>query len=173
LPPPPSQLSENGLRRVDPYLLDDQNLHREQGEQGDDDEEEEEEEEDEAPPDFTTRIPLLSSQLRSPQMAHPHRSKRTPRVVHPMSPSPSTTSSSRSRGSTTRQQKPRNNGILGHDASPSSSKPRRIVSMSARERALWRWVNVDDLDRFLEEVYRYYLGKGVWTIGLERILNLL
>jgi autophagy-related protein 9 len=45
--------------------------------------------------------------------------------------------------------------------------------MSARERALWRWVNVDDLDRFLEEVYRYYLGKGVWTIGLERILNLL
>ncbi|GAA6024204.1 hypothetical protein JCM11491_001284 [Sporobolomyces phaffii] len=130
--------------------------------------EDEDEEEDEVPPDFTSRIPLLSSQLRSSSAAGttPNR-KRKPRVLHPHSPS--TTSSSRSR-SRSRSSNPSNGGILGH-APP--SRPRPVLSMSARERALWRWVNVDDLDRFLDEVYRYYVGKGVWTIGLERILNLL
>ncbi|KAL8292241.1 hypothetical protein RQP46_001707 [Phenoliferia psychrophenolica] len=55
-------------------------------------------------------------------------------------------------------------GILG---SP------RSAGMGARERALWRWVNVEDLDYFLQEVYLYYVGKGVWAIALSRLLNLL
>lgn len=45
--------------------------------------------------------------------------------------------------------------------------------MGAKERALWRWVNVEDLDAFLQEVYMYYVGKGIWAIGLSRLLNLL
>lgn len=45
--------------------------------------------------------------------------------------------------------------------------------MNAKERALWRWVNVTDLDGFLQQVYLYYVGKGIWAIGLERTLNLL
>lgn len=47
------------------------------------------------------------------------------------------------------------------------------ATMTAKERALWRWVNVNDLDGFLHQVYLYYVGKGIWAIGLERTLNLL
>ncbi|BGP20513.1 hypothetical protein JCM10213_007671 [Rhodosporidiobolus nylandii] len=47
------------------------------------------------------------------------------------------------------------------------------AGLSARERALWRWVNVEDLDGFLGQVYVYYTGKGIWAIALERVLNLL
>lgn len=50
---------------------------------------------------------------------------------------------------------------------------KRSNRMSAKERALWRWVNVEDLDAFLQEVYLYYVGKGIWAIGLSRLLNLL
>lgn len=45
--------------------------------------------------------------------------------------------------------------------------------MTAHERALWRWVNVEDLDGFLQQCYLYYTGKGVWCIALGRGLNLL
>jgi hypothetical protein len=55
-------------------------------------------------------------------------------------------------------------GILGS---------KRSAGMGARERALWRWINVEDLDGFLQEVYLYYVGKGIWAIGLSRLLNLL
>lgn len=59
------------------------------------------------------------------------------------------------------------------------------------ERALWNWVNVYNLDAFLQEarlpasyirplltdhvcqVYAYYTGKGIYCIALSRILNLL
>ncbi|KAF8311594.1 APG9-domain-containing protein [Clavulina sp. PMI_390] len=41
------------------------------------------------------------------------------------------------------------------------------------ERALWNWVNVYNLDAFLQEAYTYYLGKGVYSIALGRVLNLL
>ncbi|KAK8858925.1 hypothetical protein IAR55_003156 [Kwoniella newhampshirensis] len=41
------------------------------------------------------------------------------------------------------------------------------------EKALWKWVNVEDLDGFLQEVYEYYKGKGIYCIALARVLNLL
>ena len=41
------------------------------------------------------------------------------------------------------------------------------------QRALWNWVNVEDLDGFLQEVYAYYKGKGIYCIALARVLNLL
>jgi autophagy-related protein 9 len=41
------------------------------------------------------------------------------------------------------------------------------------ERALWNWVNVYNLDAFLQEVYYYYEGKGIYSIALSRGLNLL
>jgi hypothetical protein len=69
-------------------------------------------------------------------------------------------------------------------------------NLSERERALWIWVNVVDLDGYLQEVnswqeslsekklttdsvgmlqqvYEYYVGKGLYCIALRRILNLL
>lgn len=49
----------------------------------------------------------------------------------------------------------------------------RTSTLSPREIALWRWVNVDDLDAFLQEVYTYYCGKGIWAIALARLCNLM
>ncbi|KAF9908199.1 autophagy protein atg9 [Linnemannia zychae] len=45
--------------------------------------------------------------------------------------------------------------------------------MNAAELAMWKWVNVENLDNFLARVYSYYVGKGMYTILLERCLNLM
>lgn len=47
------------------------------------------------------------------------------------------------------------------------------ISGSAREKAMWRWINVVNLDSFIEEVYEYYTGAGIWCIVLDKALNLL
>jgi autophagy-related protein 9 len=52
-------------------------------------------------------------------------------------------------------------------------QPRQMRGLDAYERALWNWVNVYNLDAFLQEVYRYYQGKGIYCIALSRGLNLL
>ncbi|KAG7134518.1 Autophagy-related protein 9 like [Verticillium longisporum] len=38
--------------------------------------------------------------------------------------------------------------------------------------ALWRWINVSNLDFFMRDVYEYYLGSGFWCILCERALHL-
>ena len=53
------------------------------------------------------------------------------------------------------------------------SSPKPMRGLDARERALWNWVNVYNLDAFLQEVYAYYEGKGIYPIALTRGLNLL
>ena len=49
----------------------------------------------------------------------------------------------------------------------------QLRGLDAYERALWNWVNVYDLDVFLQDVYRYYEGKGIYSIALSRALHLL
>lgn len=51
--------------------------------------------------------------------------------------------------------------------------PPPMRGLDAYERALWNWVNVANLDAFLQEVYFYYEGKGIYSIALARGLNLL
>ena len=58
----------------------------------------------------------------------------------------------------------------GHSGSP---QPKQMRGLDAYERALWSWVNVYNLDAFLQEVYHYYQGKGIYCIALSRGLNLL
>ncbi|KAI9593047.1 autophagy protein Apg9-domain-containing protein [Syncephalis fuscata] len=45
--------------------------------------------------------------------------------------------------------------------------------VSSRERAIYEWTNVDNLDTFFARVYAYYQGKGVYCILLNRLLSLL
>ena len=52
-------------------------------------------------------------------------------------------------------------------------QPKQMRGLDAYERALWNWVNVYNLDAFLQEVYHYYQGKGIYCIALSRGLNLL
>ncbi|CEH18767.1 apg9-domain-containing protein [Ceraceosorus bombacis] len=63
----------------------------------------------------------------------------------------------------------RMSGAMRRDGRPAGA----LQGMSRKERALWAWANVDDLDAFLCEVYDYYTGKGIYAIALSRILNLL
>jgi autophagy-related protein 9 len=41
-----------------------------------------------------------------------------------------------------------------------------------REKAMWRWINITNLDNFMKEVYEYYTGAGLWCITLDRALTL-
>ena len=45
--------------------------------------------------------------------------------------------------------------------------------MDPKDRAMWMWANVENLDNFLKDVYDYYNGNGIWCILLNRMLNLL
>ncbi|KAI6245902.1 Autophagy-related protein [Erysiphe necator] len=54
-------------------------------------------------------------------------------------------------------------------------KPSRkigFVTSNAREKALWHWINITNLDNFIRDLYDYYTGAGIWCILLERTLNL-
>ncbi|TFY62696.1 hypothetical protein EVJ58_g3692 [Rhodofomes roseus] len=56
---------------------------------------------------------------------------------------------------------------------PSHERHPRMRGLDAHERALWNWVNVYNLDAFLQEAYYYYEGKGIYSIAMSRGLNLL
>jgi autophagy-related protein 9 len=56
---------------------------------------------------------------------------------------------------------------------PSNMPKPGLITGSAREKALWTWINVANLDAFVHDVYDYYIGDGIWTILLTRLLNLL
>jgi autophagy-related protein 9 len=45
-------------------------------------------------------------------------------------------------------------------------------SGTPREKAMWRWINITNLDNYMKEVYDYYTGAGLWCITLERALTL-
>ena len=46
------------------------------------------------------------------------------------------------------------------------------LSGGPREKAMWRWINIMNLDSFMKEVYDYYTGAGLWCITLQRALHL-
>ena len=48
-----------------------------------------------------------------------------------------------------------------------------LAMVDPKEKAMWRWANVENLDNFLRDVYDYFIGNGIWCILLGRILNLL
>ena len=48
-----------------------------------------------------------------------------------------------------------------------------LANVDPKKKAMWRWANVEDLDNFLKDVYVYFLGNGIWSILLTRVLNLL
>lgn len=47
-----------------------------------------------------------------------------------------------------------------------------MATASRKEKALWRWANVENLDNFLFDVYDYYTLRGYWSIVLRRCLNM-
>ncbi|SPO29656.1 related to ATG9 - integral membrane protein required for Cvt and autophagy transport [Ustilago trichophora] len=75
------------------------------------------------------------------------------------------------------QQKTSRSSSRSRKRRANTSNPRSRASavggLSAKQKALWMWANVDNLDAFLQEVYGYYVGRGAICIALSRSLNLL
>ena len=85
-----------------------------------------------------------------------------------------------SRGTRAKWQATQEQQRLHQDALPHQVRPdlphRRsqgLGMMDPKERAMWMWANVENLDNFLKDVYDYFLGNGIWCILLRRLLNLL
>lgn len=55
----------------------------------------------------------------------------------------------------------------------SGSMRTHLRTMDPRERALWMWANIENLDNFLMDIYSFFLGNGMYAIILTRILNML
>ncbi|CBY02265.1 similar to autophagy protein Apg9 [Plenodomus lingam JN3] len=52
-----------------------------------------------------------------------------------------------------------------------TSRPGHFAA-DPREKALWLWVNQTDLDSYMRDVYDYYVGCGIYSILLRRVLTL-
>jgi autophagy-related protein 9 len=52
-----------------------------------------------------------------------------------------------------------------------TSRPGHFAA-DPKEKALWLWVNQTDLDAYMREVYDYYVGCGIYSILLRRVLTL-
>lgn len=48
-----------------------------------------------------------------------------------------------------------------------------VMTRTAKQKAEWRWANVVSLDSYMQDVYDYYCGNGLWCILLDRCLHLL
>ena len=99
---------------------------------------------------------------------------RRPREILPPVPGPTT------RGARAKWQATQAQHRLHSDLSPGVPNPTELSRrghplnmIDPKEKALWRWANVENLDNFLKDVYDYFLGNGIWCILLSRILNLL
>lgn len=62
-----------------------------------------------------------------------------------------------------------------HGGEPSSAQDQitgnALLIADPKDRAMWKWANVQNLDVFLAEVYTYYEQNGIWSILLKRFLN--
>ena len=85
-----------------------------------------------------------------------------------------------SRGTRAKWQSTQDRQRLHDDVPPSLARTRATTSaghtmglIDPKEKALWLWANVENLDNFLQDVYDYFVGNGIWCIFLSRLLNLL
>jgi autophagy-related protein 9 len=57
---------------------------------------------------------------------------------------------------------------------PQTARPTvGLLTSNPREKAIWRWINITNLDSFIRDVYDYYTGSGIWCIVLTRVLDML
>lgn len=70
------------------------------------------------------------------------------------------------------QDEPLPANVLRNRAGEPSSIVGNVVTGNAKQKAMWRWANVTNLDIFMQDVYDYYQGNGLWCILLDRVLHL-
>ncbi|PLB50239.1 autophagy protein Apg9 [Aspergillus steynii IBT 23096] len=109
----------------------------------------------------------LKQRLPPPPPSHNRRSQ------EPAVPGPSS-GGDRARWESTREQLPLHTNHQRHRPGMiwSLGHP-SLATVDPKEKALWMWANVENLDNFLKDVYTYFLGNGIWSILLDRFLGLL
>lgn len=103
-----------------------------------------------------------------PVARKPHR-KAMPPVPGPI------TRSARAKWQATQEQQRLHNDLETdpvHGGDP-ARRAHTLGMIDSKEKAMWRWTNVENLDNFLKDVYDYFIGNGIWCILLSRVLNLL
>lgn len=110
----------------------------------------------------------LKSRLPPPPTSHI-----TPDDRQPSRPGPSTRGV-RGRGRAAKEQQPLHHADRRRAPAVrwSLGQP-NLNTVDPKEKAIWMWANVENLDNFLKEVYTYFLGNGIWSILLNRVLSLL
>ena len=96
------------------------------------------------------------------------------RVMPPPVSGPSSRATRAKWQATQEQQRLHQDSILPQTRSKGKSRRGQPLGMmDPKDRAMWMWANVENLDNFLKDVYDYYVGNGIWCILLNRMLNLL
>ncbi|KAL4868605.1 hypothetical protein BDV12DRAFT_96460 [Aspergillus spectabilis] len=109
--------------------------------------------------DLRSRLPPPPSHhLSDPQ---PSRSAHFPRPDHIRW---DTTGDQRPSHDLSRRNRPRSFWSAGHP---------NMALIDPKEKAMWMWANVENLDNFLKDVYTYFLGNGIWSILLNQVLSLM
>lgn len=91
----------------------------------------------------------------------------------PPVPSPQSRGTRAQWQATQEQQRLHHETGLRNSTQKSFGRAARLNLVDGKEKAMWRWANVENLDNFLREVYDYYIGNGIWCMLLHRLLNLL
>lgn len=103
-----------------------------------------------------------------PRVRQTRKQKRQPAI-----PGPSTRETRAHWETAQVQQRLHHDDDEGIHEEPHAIRPKPgLLTGSPREKAMWRWINVTNLDNFIKEVYDYYTGAGIWCIVLEKALNL-
>lgn len=104
----------------------------------------------------------------------PVSSARQKQAIPPPVPGPASRGT-RAKWQATQEQQRLHQDTLSRQAQPRSQhrQGHPMSMMDPKEKAMWMWANVQNLDNFLQDVYDYFVGNGIWCIFLSRLLNLL
>lgn len=105
------------------------------------------------------------------------KSKRTSKhSMAPPVPGPSTTKTRAQWEAAKTKQRLHQDDVFANNLPYHRARPRgvaNIMTRTAKQKAEWRWANVVNLDSYMQDVYDYYRGNGLWCILLDRCLHLL
>lgn len=63
--------------------------------------------------------------------------------------------------------------FVSHTPQNISQNTGYYLTGSPKDKAMWRWVNVTNLDNFIVELYAYFEGAGIWCIVLAKVIDIL
>ncbi|MCJ1445757.1 MAG: autophagy protein atg9 [Stictis urceolatum] len=128
---------------------------------------------DEADDDVPAELLVETDEVGNPIASPDLPAKRQRPLPKPIPALGQTSGAERAKWDATQQQQQLHKDHTLRPAYTSRPRPRGGLIVDPKEKAMWRWTNVQNLDVFLQNVYEYYCEKGIYSIMLSRIINLL